>query len=58
MIAPPPPLLSRSDDEDEAEDDDDPPLPLEFHDRLVNMRKNSSPKKPTTPAMMTAITIN
>ena len=40
------------------EDDDDQPLPLEFHDRLVNMRKNSSPKKPTTPAMMTAITIN
>ena len=35
-----------------------PPRPLEFHDRLVNMRKNSSPKKPTTPAMMTAITIN
>ena len=31
---------------------------VEFHDRLVNMRKNSSPKKPTTPAMMTAITIN
>ena len=40
------------------EDDDDQPLPLEFHDRLVNMRKNNSPKKPTTPAMMTAITIN
>src|SRR5205823_10661117 len=58
MIAPPP-LLSRSDDDDEEEeDDDDQPLPLEFHDRLVNMRKNNSPKKPTTPAMMTATTIS
>src|SRR3977135_1435566 len=53
-IAPPPePLLSRSDeeeeddddDEDEDEDDHDDP-PLEFQLRLVNIRKNSSPKKP------------
>ena len=53
-------MLSRSEDEDETtrSDDDDQPLPAEFHDRLVNMRKNSSPKKPTTPAMITAITIN
>ena len=60
MIAPPPePLLSRSEeDEDDDEDDDDQPLPLEFHDRLVNMRKNNSPKKPTTPAMITATTIS
>ena len=27
-------------------------------DRLVNIRKNSSPKKPTAPAMITAITIS
>src|SRR5262245_10997085 len=48
-IAPPAPLLSRSDEdeEEEDEDDDDQPLPLEFHDKLVNMRKNNSPKKPT-----------
>ena len=53
-------MLSRSDDDDEEDEDDedDQPLPLEFHDRLVNMRKNSSPKKPTTPAMITATTIN
>src|SRR5258707_14876351 len=60
-IAPPPPdpLLSLSDEEDddvEDEDDHDDP-PLEFHARLVNIRKNSSPKTPTTPAMITAITI-
>src|SRR5947208_17194543 len=54
MMAPPPPLLSRSDDDDD--EDDDPPL--EFHDRLVNMLKNISPKKPTTPAMITESTIN
>src|SRR4051794_19840272 len=58
MIAPPPePLLSLSDEEDDRDDDPDAQLPpLEFHDRLVNIRKNSSPKKPTTPAMMTATT--
>src|ERR1700754_3991977 len=56
-IAPPPePLLSLSEDEDRDEDDDPPPV--EFHDRLVNIRKNSSPKKPTTPAMITATTIS
>src|SRR4051812_31752811 len=64
MIAPPPELLlslsdeEDEDDEDDDEDDQDDPLPLEFHARLVNIRKNSSPKKPTTPAMITAITIN
>src|ERR1700730_7266217 len=61
-IAPPPPepLLSLSEEEDEEErdDDQDDPPPLEFQDRLVNIRKNSSPKKPTTPAMITAITIS
>src|SRR5712691_6755230 len=61
-IAPPEPLLSRSEEEDEdgdeEEDDQDEPPPPEFHCRLVNIRKNSSPKKPTTPAMMTAITIS
>src|SRR5258706_576490 len=61
-IAPPPPdpLLSLSDEEeeDDEEDEDDPEdSPVEFHARLVNIRKNSSPKKPTTPAMITAITI-
>ena len=61
MTAPPPePLLSLSEDEedDEREDEDDQDPPDEFHDRLVNIRKNNSPKKPTTPAMMTAITIS
>src|SRR6202048_1664381 len=61
-IAPPPePLLSLSEeeeDEEERDDDQDDPPPLEFQDRLVNIRKNSSPKKPTTPAMITAITIS
>src|SRR3977135_2932010 len=66
VAAPPPePLLSLLEDEDDEEDDDgeesdeddhDEP-PVEFHARLVNIRKNSSPKKPTTPAMITAITI-
>src|SRR5712675_3200532 len=65
-IAPPEPLPSRSEeededdagDEDDDEDDHDDPPPLEFHCRLVNIRKNSSPKNPTAPAMMTAITIS
>src|SRR6266567_1214618 len=58
-IAPPEPLLSRSEEDDGDEDEDDeeeeddqddpPPPPPEFHCRLVNIRKNSSPKKPTTP---------
>src|SRR6266571_2452233 len=63
MMAPPPELLrslSEEDDEDDDDEDDDDhdDPPLEFHDKLVNIRKNSSPKKPTTPAMMTATTIN
>src|SRR5262249_30891608 len=61
MTAPPPELLlSLLDEEDEEEDDDeeDQSLPDEFHRRLVNIRKNNSPKKPTTPAMMTATTIS
>src|SRR5262249_32468071 len=65
MTAPPPELLLSllEDEEDELEDDDDedddqPLLPEEFHSKLVNTRKNSSPKKPTTPAMMTATTIS
>src|SRR6478735_7675190 len=62
MMAPPTPepLLSLSDDdEEEREDEPDDQLPPdEFHDRLVNIRKNNSPKKPTTPAMMTATTIS
>ena len=60
MTAPPPPLLSRSDEDDDDErDGEDQPLPEdEFHDRLVNMRKNNSPKKPTTPAMIIATTIS
>src|SRR5882757_3768089 len=59
-IAPPPPepLLSPSDEDDDLEDEEDQLPPLEFHDRFVNIRKNNSPKKPTTPAMMTATTIN
>ena len=66
MTAPPPELLLSLLDEDEEEDDeeddeeeeDQPLLPDEFHSRLVNRRKNSSPKKPTTPAIMTATTIS
>src|SRR6201987_3325780 len=63
MTAPPPELLlslleeEELDDDEDDEEDDQPLLPDEFQLRLVNMRKNSSPKKPTTPAMMTAITI-
>src|SRR5882672_10157612 len=47
MIAPPPPLLSLLEEEDEDdEEDDDPPLEgLQL--KLVNIRKNNSPKKPT-----------
>src|SRR4051794_39716516 len=61
MIAPPPELLlslSEEEEDDERDDEDPHDPPDEFHDRLVNIRKNNSPKKPTTPAMMTAITIN
>jgi hypothetical protein len=62
MTAPPPELLLSLLDEDEEEDDEDeedqPLLPDEFHCRLVNRRKNSSPKKPTTPATITATTIS
>ena len=61
MTAPPPePLLSRSEDDedDRDEDDDDQPPPPELHEKFVNIRKNNSPKKPTTPAMITATTIN
>src|SRR5712675_2512975 len=54
MMAPPPELLlslsDEEEDEDEEEEDDHELFPVEFHDRLVNIRKNSSPKKPTTPA--------
>src|SRR4051794_2906011 len=60
-IAPPPELLLSLSDEDEEEREDEPDAQLppdEFHDRLVNTRKNSSPKKPTAPAMMTATTIS
>src|SRR5262249_20000363 len=59
-IAPPPELFRSEDDDEEEEDDDDEDddqPPAVFHSRLVNSRKNNSPKKPTTPAMMTAITI-
>src|SRR5689334_13356940 len=64
MTAPPPELLlslldeEELDEEDDDDDDDQPLLPDEFHSKLVNTRKNSSPKKPTTPAMMTATTIS
>src|SRR5258705_282385 len=56
--APAPPLWSGGGEEGEEKDEDAAPPLLEFHERLVNMRKNSSPKKPTTPAMMTAPTIS
>src|SRR5689334_7122723 len=56
MTAPPPELLlslldeeedDEDDEDDEEEDDEDQPLlPDEFHSRLVNIRKNNSPKKP------------
>ena len=62
MTAPQPELLLSLLEEEELDEDDDeedqPLLPDEFHSRLVNRRKNSSPKKPTTPAMMTATTIS
>src|SRR5262245_12081148 len=63
MTAPPPELLlslldeEELDDEDDDDEEDQSP-PDEFHCRLVNIRKNNSPKKPTTPAMMTATTIS
>src|SRR6266478_6380809 len=59
MIAPPPePLLSLSEDdeEDDRDEDDDDQPPPELHDRLVKVRKNGPPKKPTTPAMIRATT--
>src|SRR6266702_1326687 len=64
MIAPPPELLlllseedeDPPDDEDDDEDHDEPLLV--FHSRLVNIRKNSSPKNPTAPAMITATTMS
>ncbi len=56
---PPEPFLSRLEDEEDddgdEDDHDDPPPELQL--KLVNIRKNSSAKKPTTPAMITAITI-
>src|SRR6202166_3988237 len=62
MTAPPPePLLSlfEEDDDEEEEEDEDPDdhPPPELQLKLVNIRKNSSAKKPTTPAMITAITM-
>src|ERR1700737_811990 len=65
-IAAPPPepflSLSEEDEEDSDEDDhDEPPLrlqpPPELQPKLVKLRKNNSAKKPTTPAMIPAITI-
>jgi hypothetical protein len=52
MTAPPPPLLllSEEDEDDEDDEEDDDPLE-EFQLRLVNI-EDSSPKKPTTPAMI------
>ena len=56
-MAPPPPFLSPSDDEED--DDEERPLPkLQFELELKNKRKKISAAKPTTPAMMTAITIS
>src|SRR3977135_3535464 len=60
--APPPPepflsLPEEDEEEDDDEDDPDDPPPPELQLKLVNIRKNSSAKKPTTPAMITAITI-
>src|SRR4030081_72899 len=60
--APPPPepflsLPEEDEEEDDDEDDPDDPPPPELQLKLVNVRKNSSAKKPTTPAMITAITI-
>ena len=54
-IAPPPDLLlSPSEDDDE---DDHDRRGRNIQPKLVKLRKNSSAKKPTTPAMITAITI-
>src|SRR3954468_7646121 len=61
ITAPPPELLLSLDDtHDRAEEkpaDHEPPEP-ELQLKLVNRRKNISPKKPTTPAMMTATTMS
>src|SRR6266478_478065 len=61
MAAPPAePFRSPSeedDEDDDEEDDHDDPPPPELQLKLVNIRKNNSAKKPTTPAMITAITI-
>src|SRR5260370_1403322 len=65
-IAAPPPELFRSlpeEDEEESDEDDhdEPPpelqLPPALQPKLVKLLNNSSAKKPTTPAMITAITI-
>ena len=53
MANAPPPFLSPSDEED-----DDRPPPPKLQLELKKMRKNSSAKKPITPAMTTAITSN
>ena len=58
MIAPPPELLLLLFEDDEDDREDDQPLPPELHEKFVNIRKNNSPKNPTTPAMITATTIN
>src|SRR3954464_2960688 len=61
ITAPPPELLLSLDDEDDRDeeepDDHEPPEP-ELQLKFVNRRKNSSPKNPTTPAMMTATTMS
>src|SRR4051812_10488145 len=58
MTAPPPELLLSLDDEDERDEEPDDHEPPELQLRFVNRRKNNSPKKPTTPAMMTATPIS
>src|SRR6266702_1012514 len=59
-IAPPPEFLLSLDDEDDRDDEEEPDdhEPPELQLKCVNRRKNNSPKKPTTPAMMTATPIS
>ncbi|MGY4330487.1 hypothetical protein ACVWWG_004904 [Bradyrhizobium sp. LB7.2] len=50
--------LDDEDDRDDEEEPDDHEPPPELQPKFVNRRKNNSPKKPTTPAMMTATTMS
>src|SRR4029079_8643930 len=57
MTAPAPELFRSLSEEDDDEDDEQDEPPPNRQLKLKKLRKNSSAKKPTTPAMITAITI-